>query len=48
MGLPPDELSIDTVDQQKNSALHLACLKVVLERERERKPLIHVSTFIGT
>lgn len=28
MGLPSEKLSVDSVDQQNNSALHLACLKV--------------------
>jgi hypothetical protein len=28
MGLPSEELSLDAVDQQNNTALHLACLKV--------------------
>ena len=28
MGLPSEELSLEVVDQQNNSALHLACLKV--------------------
>jgi ankyrin repeat protein len=27
MGLPSEELSLDAVDQQNNTALHLACLK---------------------
>ena len=30
IGLPSEKLSIGSVDQQNNSALHLACLKVWL------------------